>query len=217
MIVDELLLILLAHAFQWVEFTLEVALEGVASLDDFLHDLQSLCLGDTWTEWVACAVSSNSDSSGVDHCGLLLSEIGVLETLGTHVGDVLGIWGVAVVGLDDVVEELVEFRVGVVGASVNTNARVLVGDSGENAHLEGDTLSAFFVFILLPDFLGQASLALVLFWQGSGGEEVIEVDEILWALVAIVELELRFLVGIRNTTSRFATAHCFFQREIKIV
>lgn len=62
-IVDQLFLVLLAHALKWVEGTLEVILESVAGLDNLCHDLVSLGLGNSWTEWVSSEVSSNSDSS----------------------------------------------------------------------------------------------------------------------------------------------------------
>ena len=44
MIIDELFLILLAHALQRIELSFEVTLEGVASRDNLVHDLESLCL-----------------------------------------------------------------------------------------------------------------------------------------------------------------------------
>ena len=44
MIIDELLLILLAHTFQRIELSLEVTLEGVASRDNLVHDIESLLL-----------------------------------------------------------------------------------------------------------------------------------------------------------------------------
>ena len=62
---------------------------------------------------------------------------------------------VFVVVLDNLVEELVEGLVRVVGASVSTNAGVDVLASREDAHLEGDTTSIMLVFVLIPDFLGE--------------------------------------------------------------
>ena len=73
------------HAIEWVESTGEVTFEGLASGNDLRHDLVSLHLGDTWTEWVSSEVSSNSDSSGNNHCGVLLSEVGISDTGGGHV------------------------------------------------------------------------------------------------------------------------------------
>jgi len=113
-IVDERFLIFFAHTIQWIEFTLKISLEGVASLDDLIHDLESLCFGDAWTEWVVGHVSANSDSGRVHHCHLIWSKIGVLKTLSSHVRNVFGVWCVIVIVLDDLVEKLVELVVSVV-------------------------------------------------------------------------------------------------------
>jgi hypothetical protein len=118
---NELLLVCLGHALQWVELSLEVTLEGVASLNDLVHDLESLSLGDTWTEWVVSEVSSDSDSSGVDHGLLLGGEVSVLESLSRHVRHVLVLWTVLVVVGNNLIEKLVELGVSVVRSSVDSN------------------------------------------------------------------------------------------------
>jgi len=50
---------------------------------------------------------------------------------------VLGVWGVSVIVLDDLIEELGETLVGVVGSRVGTDTGVLVLDSREDNCLEG--------------------------------------------------------------------------------
>ena len=92
-----------------------------------------------------------------------------------------------VIILDDLIEELVELGVSVMRSGVDTNARILICNSGENAHLERNALSAGLVFVLLPDFLGQADFALRF---RSFLKELIEVDKVLWPLVSLVEREL---------------------------
>ena len=47
-----------------------------------------------------------------------------------------------VVVLNDLVEELVEFIVGVMGAGVDSDARVLVGNTRENTKLKGNAFLA---------------------------------------------------------------------------
>jgi hypothetical protein len=65
---------------------------------------------------------------------------------------------VTVVVLDDLVEELVEGSVGVVGTSIDTDARVEVLDTGEDASFERYTLGALLVFVLVPNFLCKVPL-----------------------------------------------------------
>ena len=80
MVGDELVLVLLGHAFEWVEFSSEVTLEALASLDDEVHDLISLLLGDTWSKRESLKVTSNTDSCGYNHISLVLWERWGLES-----------------------------------------------------------------------------------------------------------------------------------------
>lgn len=110
-----------AHTVKWVELTGELTREGLASLDDLAHNLESLLFRHSWAEWVACKVTSDSDSSGENHGCTIFAEICVGHTVGGHVGHMLVLWTVLVVVLDDLIEELVERGVGVVGACVETD------------------------------------------------------------------------------------------------
>ena len=138
MVLDELLLGGLIHTLEWVESTGKIAFEGLGSGGDLLHDLESLLLGDTWSKWVSVEVSSNSNSSGDDHGGLLLGELSVLEGGGIHIRDVLVLWSVLMVVHDDLIEKLVESGVGVLGTSVEADTGVEVLNTREAHHLEGN-------------------------------------------------------------------------------
>jgi len=186
-IVNELLLILGTHTLKWVELSFEVTLESVASSHDLVHDLKSLGLGDTWTERVVSEVSSDSDSCRVDHSRLLWSEIGVLKTIGSHIGHVHSVFVVLVVVQDNLIEELGELGVSIVRSGIDTDTRILVSNTRENAGLESYTLRAALVLVLLPDFFGEALLALRF---GALLKELVEVDKIGAGLIALVESEL---------------------------
>jgi len=191
MVLNKLLRIFSTHSFKWVEFALEITLEGVAGSDNLLHDLESLLFGDSWAEWIISQVSSDSDSSGLDHGTILLGELSVLDAVRSHVRGVFGPRFVLVVVGDALVEEFAEGRVSVVGSSIDTNTRVLVLDSGEDASLESNALGARLVLVLLPDLLGQALFELrFAFW----GEESVEVDK----LIRCLECKL-FLGGLGDS------------------
>jgi len=155
MVVDELLALGFGKSVKSVELASEVTLEGLASLNDLGHDLLSLFVGDTGAEGVVSNVTSNSDTGGDNHSGILLGEGGGVKSGSVHVGDVAGTRGVTVVLLDDLVEKLVESSVGSVGASVDTDAGVGVVAAGEDAGLELNTLSVLLVLVLFPDLLGE--------------------------------------------------------------
>ena len=76
---------------------------------------------------------------------------------------------------DALVEELVEGRVGVGGAGVDTNSGVLVLNSREDASLESNALGAFHVLVLFPDFLGKALLEFRFALTGEEGVEIFEI------------------------------------------
>ena len=204
MIVDELLLDCLGHTGQWVEGTGKITLEGVASSDDLVHDLISLLVGDTWAKRIASEVSSYSDSCGLDHGQFLLAEVSILESISSHVRLVLGIWAVAVIVEDNLIEKLVELGVSIVRSSIDTDSGVLVGNTGEDAGLEGDTLGACLVLVFFPDLLGNALLAL---GGGLGFKEFIVIDKILGFLVSHVVLVLWLLAGVGDALFGFAGSH----------
>ena len=129
MVLDELLLVLSSHCFEGVELALEVIVKVLASLDDCIHDFESLLLGNTWTKRVFSEVSSNSNSGRVYHFALLLGELVILQLLSVHVGYVFVLWAVLVVVLNDLIEQFVELSVGLVGSSINSNSRILIGNS----------------------------------------------------------------------------------------
>jgi hypothetical protein len=77
---------------------------------------------------------------------------------------------------DALIEELVEALVGIVRSSVDSNTGVLVLDTREDASLESNALRAGLVFVLFPDFLGQALLELrFAFW----GEESFKINQFI--------------------------------------
>ena len=75
---------------------------------------------------------------------------------------------------DNLVEELVEGDVGVVRAGVDTNSGVLVLDSRVDASLESNTLRAFHILVLHPDFLGKAIFELRFAFRREEGFKVIK-------------------------------------------
>ena len=189
MIFNELVLVFFTHALQRIEFTLEIAFKGFTCLYNLVHDFKSLFLGDAGAEWVVCHVSSNSNSGWVDHSFLFGREVSILESFSGHVRYVLVVWRVTVVVLDHLVEELVEFVVGIVGTGIDADAGVLVGNTWENTEFEVNAFLAWLVFVLVPDFLSKAYFAL---WRRSSVEEVVKVNEILWSFVSSVEFEFWF-------------------------
>lgn len=113
MIINHLLSDILGHALDWVEGSLKVTLETIASLDDGLHNLVTLFLGNTWSEWEGSKVTADTNTGGENHLSLLWGEWWAVKSLGGHVSNVGVSWLVTVVVLNDLVEELVEAGVGV--------------------------------------------------------------------------------------------------------
>ena len=112
-VLDELLSGWLVHTLKLVDSSLKVILETFASRGNSLHDLKSVLLGDSWSEWVLSEVTSDSNTGGHDHSSLVLWEWWAVKTTGIHVRNMVVSWLQTVVVLDDLVEELVEGGVGV--------------------------------------------------------------------------------------------------------
>jgi len=175
-ILDKLLLNIWVHALEWVELSLEVTLEAVASIDNRLHDSVSLLFGNSWSESEVCEVTSDTDTCRVDHGSLVSWESWGVELAGIHAGDMAVSWLVTVVVEDDLVEELAEGGVRVSRSSVGTNVRICVLATREDASLERNSSSILLVLVLLPDLLGEGGLekGVAVIW------EEWPVDEVIW-------------------------------------
>lgn len=68
----------------------------------------------------------------------------------------LSFWSMLMVVSNALIEELVEGGVSVVRTSIDSNTRVLILDTGENAGLKSNALSARLIFVLFPNFFGKA-------------------------------------------------------------
>jgi len=121
-----LLLGFFVHSLKRIEGSLKITLKGLTSLNNFLHDFKSLLFGDSWAKWISLEVSSDSNSSRIDHGAVLLRKISVFETFSTHVRGMSGVWLVVVVLFNDLVKELVELGVRIVGTSIKADTRVQV-------------------------------------------------------------------------------------------
>ena len=154
-VLDQLLLIGLAHGSQGVVLAGELTSEGLESLLGIDFDLVTLFLADSGAKRELGEVAADTDAGALDHLGVLLSEGWALELGVVHVADVLGVLAVAVVGLNDGVEERTKLLVALMGASVATDARVNVLAAREDAGLEIDTAFVFLVVKLIPNLLGQ--------------------------------------------------------------
>lgn len=118
---NELILSVLVHAFERVELTLEVSLEGLKSGDDLVHNLESLLLSESGSKREVSEVTADSDTGGNNHGSIFGGEGRGLELAGVHVRDMLCALAMLVIVQDDLVEEGSEGSVGIVGASVDTN------------------------------------------------------------------------------------------------
>jgi hypothetical protein len=117
----------------------------------------------------------------------------------------MGVGGaVTVILLDDLVEEILEGGVRVLGTGITSNARVEILAAREDAGLEGDASLVALVMILVPDGLGEV--------PGDCGvgafRELGEADEVIGALeVVTAHGASTFLAGLRDALGGVA-AHC---------
>jgi hypothetical protein len=158
MISDELVLLSWGHLWERVIFTLKISVEFSKSGGNKGFDLESLLSGNGGSEWVGSEVSSNSNSSGVDHFVLVSGEWWAVKLVVVHGGDVLIVLSMSVILSDNLVEKWGEGIVRVVGSSVDTNTRVGPFSSGEDSLFERETIFVSSVFASFPDIWGKAFL-----------------------------------------------------------
>ena len=151
MVLDELVLGFLVHSLEGIELAGEVALKGLKSLDNLVHDLKSLGLGKSGAKREVSEVSADSDSSGDDHSSLILGKGRGGELLSIHVRNVLGVLSVLMVVLNDLVKEGSEGLVGVVGTGVATNAGVSVLGAREDGLMESEAILVLLALQLVPN------------------------------------------------------------------
>ena len=110
------------HTTKRVESASKLSFESVASLDDLLLNLIALLSGDSRAKWVVSEVTTDSDASRLDHCGILRWEWWALELGMIHVADMASILVMTVVLLNNLVHKRGKSCVRVVAASVYTDA-----------------------------------------------------------------------------------------------
>ena len=122
MVVNELLSILLGERIERVILTLQLTVELGKSLGDLgLNLSSSLILEKTWAKWEFSQVSSNSNSSGLDHLGLLWWEVWSVEHNFRVLSWVVVSFLVTVIVLDNLVHQWGEHTVGIMTSSVDTD------------------------------------------------------------------------------------------------
>lgn len=177
MVINHLLAGSLVHALDGVEGALKVAIEAIAGLHNGLHDVVSLLLAHARSQREGSEVSADADAGRDDHFRLISWQRGARQTLGGHAGHVSVGGLVAVVVLDDAIEQLVEAFVRVSRAGVNTDMGVSVLAAREDALLEGHTSRITLVLVLVPHSLSQVLLE----ERVAGVGELREVDEVVGA------------------------------------
>jgi len=118
---NERLSLTISHLTERVVLTLKISIKLGESFRYFTFNFLTVSSVDVGTERVISEVSSNTDSSGVDHGILISGESRGVQGLGVHVKNVLVLRGVTVVTLDDLVEERGELIVTVVTTGIDTD------------------------------------------------------------------------------------------------
>jgi hypothetical protein len=139
-----------------------------------------------WTEWVAGEVSSNSDSCGLDHGGLIGGEVGGVKLHGSALSLMVICLLVTVIIFYNFIEEWSECSIGVVRSRVNSDSRIGVLASRVDGVLEWEVH-----FVLLADELVEKLSGQVLAQEGLGASwEDWEACELIGALQVGADLDI---------------------------
>jgi hypothetical protein len=206
-VLNEFVLSLLIHALKGVEGTLEVTLKCLDSLNNFVHDVESLLLCESGAEREVSEVTADSDSCRNDHSGILSGKGRSVELLGVHIWDVLGTLAVLVIVLNDLVEEGSKDLIAIVGASVAADAGVGVLAAGEDSLSEGEAELILLVLQLVPNLSWKVLHEERFGSLGEGGEinNILRLSEVRSDGGSLVVANLDRLLAILWCS----TTHCF--------
>ena len=152
---NQLLSVGLAHVAKGVVFALEFSVELLEDANNLGLDLKSLLTSAGGSKWVVGQVTANTNSSGVDHLVFVSGEVRAVQLVVVHVGDVLVAGAMAVIVLDDLVEERGECIVSFVTSGIYADAGVGPLATREDALLESISEWVLFVLALFPDVTGE--------------------------------------------------------------
>lgn len=164
---NKLFALFLSKCVKRVELASEVASVWFECLSNSGHDFDSLFVCDAWSKSVIFKVTTNTDTSWNNHCCIFLRERWAIEFWGVHVGDVFSINTVFVIHLNDLIEELVESFVWIMGSGITANSWVDVLGSRQDASSEWNSSLIWFIFVLIPNIFGHSfwnKRLLVFFW-----------------------------------------------------
>ena len=119
---NQLLLLSFSHGSKRIECSGKLTLEGIASLNDLLLNSIALLAGNSRTKREVSQVATNSDTSRLDHGGILRWERRALEFRMVHVTDMTSIFAVTMVLLNDLVHERSEGLIRLMAACIDTDA-----------------------------------------------------------------------------------------------
>ena len=152
MVLNQLLAVLLAHAIEAIVGACQFTLETSQSGGNLLLNCSSLLRGvQTRTEWETVKVSSDSNPRGANHGSFISWERRALELVGRRLRLVHVVTSVAVIHLDDGVEESGELGVTIVATSVDTDARVNVLAAREDSISEREPVLITLILQEVPD------------------------------------------------------------------
>jgi hypothetical protein len=156
-ILSELLLLGGGKVAERVVLALKVTSELGKSSNNLSLYLLSLLSGNSGAKRVLSEVSANTDTGWVDHLVLIRGESGAVQLSVVHVTDVLISLVVAVIFINYFIEERSEGVVRVVGASVDTDARLSPLGARVDSLLKCESILIFLVLELFPKLGSKAA------------------------------------------------------------
>jgi len=149
---NKLFFFFLWHRTEWVESSSQITLESLTCFNNFVHNLNSLFICNTWCKWISLEIATDTNTSWNNHGLLVLWKRWALQLWRVHIGSVLGVRAVLVVGFNYLVKEFIENLVWAVRTSVATNTWVDVLGSWNDASFEWNSKVVFFILVLFPNF-----------------------------------------------------------------
>ena len=143
---------------QWIKCvvsSLEFTSKLAASSLDILLNLISLFLCDSRTEWEFSNIPSNSDSGGLYHGSILLTEWWAVQFRKVHVANMFVLLSKLVVVFYDLIKELSKGIVRIMRSCIASNAWIDILAAWQNHLLETNSALVILVTKLVPNLFCQ--------------------------------------------------------------
>ena len=146
MLFSELLTLGIREPTERIECTSKLSLESITGLYYLLLNLVTLLTSHSGSEGIVCEITANADTSRFNHGSIFRRERWALKLVEIHIRDMAIALFVTMILLNNFVEQRCKGGIGVVAASIDSDARIYILHTREDCTSKRESTSIFLIF-----------------------------------------------------------------------